>query len=53
MILSFAIIFGFATPNTILPAYDKFFEEKVLESGLAGYAEYKKRVRYKVVPFAW
>jgi len=25
----------------------------VLENGLAGYAEYKKRVRYKVIPFVW
>lgn len=28
-------------------------EEKVLEEGLKGYAEYKKRVRYKVIPFIW
>ena len=28
-------------------------EEKVLEDGLAGYAEYMKRVRYKVIPFVW
>ena len=28
-------------------------EEKVLEDGLEGYAEYKKRVRYKVIPFIW
>lgn len=28
-------------------------EEKVLEEGLAGYAEYRKRVRYKVIPFVW
>ena len=28
-------------------------EEQVLESGLEGYAEYKKRVRYKVIPFVW
>ena len=28
-------------------------EEKVLENGLDGYAEYKKRVRYKVIPFLW
>ena len=28
-------------------------EEKVLESGLEGYTEYKKRVRYKVIPFVW
>ncbi|MBQ3791968.1 MAG: isoprenylcysteine carboxylmethyltransferase family protein, partial [Clostridia bacterium] len=28
-------------------------EEKVLEAGLEGYTEYKKRVRYKVIPFLW
>ena len=28
-------------------------EEQVLESGLEGYAEYRKRVRYKVIPFVW
>ena len=28
-------------------------EEKVLEGGLAGYAEYKKKVKHKVIPFIW
>ena len=28
-------------------------EEKVLEEGLEGYKEYKKRVRWKVIPFIW
>lgn len=28
-------------------------EEKVLEEGLEGYAEYKKKVRKKVIPFIW
>ena len=28
-------------------------EEEVLEQGLEGYAEYKKRVRYKVIPHLW
>ncbi len=28
-------------------------EEKVLEKGLEGYAAYRKRVRYKVIPFLW
>jgi len=28
-------------------------EEQVLEEGLDGYTEYKKRVRYKVIPFLW
>ncbi len=28
-------------------------EEKVLEKELIGYAEYKERVKYKVIPFVW
>ena len=28
-------------------------EEQVLEKGLDGYSEYKKRVKYKVIPFIW
>ena len=28
-------------------------EERVLASGLAGYADYQKKVRYKMIPFIW
>lgn len=28
-------------------------EEKVLEKDLKGYAEYKKKVKYKLIPFVW
>ena len=28
-------------------------EEKVLTEGLCGYSEYKKKVKYKLVPFIW
>ncbi len=28
-------------------------EEKVLTDGLEGYAEYKKRVKYRLIPFIW
>ena len=28
-------------------------EEEVLEKNLAGYLEYKKKVKYKVIPFIW
>lgn len=28
-------------------------EEKVLEEGLAGYKDYKKKVKYRVIPFIW
>ncbi len=28
-------------------------EETVLENGLEGYAEYKKKVKYRLIPFIW
>lgn len=28
-------------------------EEAVLEKGLEGYSEYKKKVKYKIIPFVW
>ncbi|SFB85947.1 Protein-S-isoprenylcysteine O-methyltransferase Ste14 [Ruminococcus albus] len=28
-------------------------EEKVLEQGLKGYSDYKKKVRYRLMPFVW
>ncbi len=28
-------------------------EEKVLEEGLEGYAEYKEKVKYRILPFIW
>ncbi len=28
-------------------------EEKLLTDGLEGYAEYKKKVKYKIIPFIW
>ena len=28
-------------------------EEKVLEKELEGYKEYKKKVKYKLIPFVW
>ena len=28
-------------------------EEKVLEKGLSGYAEYKQKVKYRLLPFIW
>jgi len=28
-------------------------EEQVLEQGLAGYREYKQRVKYRMIPFVW
>jgi len=28
-------------------------EETVLEEGLEGYSEYKKKVKYRLIPFVW
>ena len=28
-------------------------EEQVLEKGLKGYTEYKKKVKYRLIPFIW
>ena len=28
-------------------------EEKVLEKGLEGYADYKKKVKYRILPLIW
>ena len=28
-------------------------EEKVLEEGLEGYAEYKRKVKYRLIPLVW
>jgi protein-S-isoprenylcysteine O-methyltransferase Ste14 len=38
-------------PLTIILRIDN--EEKVLEKGLAGYADYKKKVKHRLLPFIW
>ena len=48
-ILSFAVFLAYP----IIIAKRIRDEETVLEKGLEGYAEYKKKVKYKVVPFVW
>jgi len=59
LFLSIPLVLGSVLSFAIMLAYIPIIakrirnEEKVLESGLAGYAEYKKRVRYKIIPFVW
>lgn len=48
-LLSFVIFLAY--PVIIAKRIDN--EEKVLENGLYGYAEYKKKVKYKIIPFIW
>ena len=48
-VISFAIMLAY------IPIIAKRIrnEEQVLESGLEGYTDYKKRVKYRVIPFVW
>ena len=48
-------IISFAVMLAYIPIIAKRIrnEEQVLEDGLDGYAEYKERIRYKVIPFVW
>lgn len=59
LFLSMGIILGSPLSFAILLLYIPIIakrmenEEKVLEEGLAGYREYKSKVKYKVIPFVW
>ena len=59
LFLSMPLVLGSVPSFVIMLAYIPIIakrirnEEQVLESGLDGYTEYKKRVRYKVIPFVW
>ena len=47
--ISFVIMLGY------IPVIAKRIknEEEVLEQGLEGYAEYKKKVKYRMIPLIW
>ena len=59
LFLSMGIILGSPISFVILLLYIPIIakrmknEEQVLEEGLEGYAEYKTRVKYKVIPYIW
>lgn len=59
LFLSMPLVLGSVISFVIMLAYIPIIserinnEEKVLEEGLAGYREYKSRVKYKVIPFIW
>ena len=48
-------VFSFAVMLLYIPIIAKRIrgEEQILEAGLDGYAGYKKRIKYKVIPFIW
>ncbi len=59
LFLAMPLVLGSVLSFVILLAYIPIIakrirnEEQVLEEGLEGYAEYKQRVKYKVIPFVW
>ncbi|MBR4766413.1 MAG: isoprenylcysteine carboxylmethyltransferase family protein [Clostridia bacterium] len=59
LFLSMGIVLGSVISFAVLLFYIPIIakriknEEQVLEEGLEGYAEYKERVKYKVIPFIW
>ena len=59
LFLSMPLVLGSAISFVIMRAYIPIIarrirnEEQVLVEGLAGYAEYRTRVRWKVIPFIW
>ncbi len=59
MFLSMPLVLGSLFSLAIMLGYIPIIalriknEEKVLEEGLEGYTEYKKKVRKKVIPFVW
>lgn len=59
LFLSMALVLGSAISLVIMLLYIPIIakrirnEEQVLEEGLDGYTEYKKRVKHKVIPFVW
>ena len=59
LFLSMPLVLGSVISFVIFLAYPVIIvkrirnEEKVLEAELAGYAEYKKKVRYRLIPFVW
>lgn len=59
LFLSMPLVLGSIISFVIMLAYIPIIakrirnEEQVLERGLDGYAQYKKQVKYKVIPFVW
>ena len=59
LFLSMGIVLGSVISFAVLLLYIPIIakriknEEQVLEEGLEGYAQYKERVKYKVIPFIW
>ena len=59
MFLSMPLVLGSVISFVIMLVYIPIIamrvrnEEQVLEAGLKGYTDYKRKVRHKVIPFIW
>lgn len=59
LFLSMPLVLGSAISFAVMLLYIPIIvkrirnEEEVLEKGLAGYTEYKQRVKYRLIPFIW
>ena len=59
LFLSMPLVLGSVLSFVIMLAYFPIIarrirnEEQVLERGLAGYAEYRRKVRWRILPFVW
>lgn len=59
LFLSMPLVLGSVISFVIFLAYPVIIvkrirnEEKILEAELSGYAEYKKKIRYRLIPFIW
>ena len=59
LFLAMPLVLGSVISFVVMTAYIPIIagrirnEEQVMEEGLEGYRDYKKRVRYKVIPYLW
>jgi protein-S-isoprenylcysteine O-methyltransferase Ste14 len=59
LFLSMPLVLGCVISFAIMLAYIPIIarrienEERVLEQGLAGYAEYRRKIRWRLIPFVW
>ena len=53
LVLGSWVSFGFFLPYPLLIAKRIKNEEQVLEAQLKGYADYKARIKYRLVPYIW
>ena len=59
MFLAMPLVLGSAVSLLVFLVYPLLIakrirnEEQVLEEGLAGYSEYKQKVKYRMIPFIW